>query len=105
MRRLLGGMKRRKRLLDEVRPIALAGMAAALSLTLLWLNFLWLDEFASRFGLSEKVIELHRLVTVILAIQWLIMLTLIWGLERALSRRRSTAEAEPIGPGDGRQAE
>ena len=83
-----------KRLLENVRPIALVGVATGTFVSLLWFLLQWYDEFASRFGLSDKVQGLYRLIMGIAVIQWLMMLILIWGLERVMAKRRGTEEAE-----------
>lgn len=83
-----------KRLLEDIRPIALVGIATVTFVSLRFFLFLLLDQFASHFGLSDKVDELFRLIEGILVFQLIFMLLLIWGLERAMAKPPKTEVTE-----------
>jgi hypothetical protein len=71
-------------------------VAGGLFISLLWLNVLSVDEFASKFILSDRVLKMHRLTSGLLFLQLWLMLALIFALERAITRKRKEAEgAEP----------
>ena len=72
------GMNRMQR---AVRPIGLVVVASLLCITPIYLSVLSLDEFASKFILSDKVVKLHRLITFLSAAQWLLMLALVYKVE------------------------
>lgn len=94
-----------KRLLEDIRPIALVGIASGTSLSLLWFLLLLLDQFASRFALSDKVDGLYHLLQSIIVVQWLFMLILIWSLERARAKPPRPEDAEQTkGPEPGTNA-
>ena len=77
-----------KRLLENLRPVALVGVATGTFVSLLWFLLQWYDEFASRFALSDKVQGLYRLILGIAVVQLLMMLILIWSLERVIAKRK-----------------
>ena len=87
-----------KRLLRIVRPIALEGIATGIFVAQLWFLFLWYDECASRFVLSEKVQSLHRILTGLAVVQWLILSILIWILETVMIKQRTPELAEQGAP-------
>ena len=81
--------------------MSLMVMAGGLFISLLWLNALNLNEFASKFILSEKVLTMHRLTSGLLFLQLLLMLGLIYALERTMTKKRKNTEgAEPVSPCD-----
>lgn len=69
--------------------------AGGLFISLLWVNVLYMDEFASKFILSDKVLTIHRLTSGLLFLQLLMMLALIFALERAITKKNKTEKAEP----------
>jgi hypothetical protein len=69
--------------------------AGGLFIALLWLNLLYMDEFASKFILSDNVMTIHRLTSGLLFLQLIMMLALIFALERAIAKKNKTEKAEP----------
>jgi len=64
-----------------VRPIGLGVVASLLCIATSYLSVLSIDEFASKFILSDKVMKLHRLIMFLSAGQWLLTLVLIYKVE------------------------
>jgi hypothetical protein len=64
-----------------VRPIGLVVVASLLCIAPIYLSVLSIDEFASKFILSDKVMKLHRLIMFLSAGQWLLTLVLIYKVE------------------------
>ena len=73
--------------LQHVRPIGLVVVASLLCVAPTYLSVLSLDEFASKFILSDRVVKLHRLITFLSAAQWLLMLVLIYKVESNAVKR------------------
>ena len=80
---------------DILRPLALVVLAGGLLMSLLWLNTMCLDEFASKFILSDRVQRLHRLTSALLLLQTILILALVCALEMAITRKRKSEGAEP----------
>jgi hypothetical protein len=76
------------RILDILRPVGLAGITVGLSIWLLWLNSICLNEWASKFMLSDKVVRLHRLMNGVLFLQTMVTLALILALEVVITKKR-----------------
>jgi len=64
-----------------VRPIGLVVVASLLCIAPIYLSVLSIDEFASKFILSDKVMKLHRFIMFLSAGQWLLTLVLIYKVE------------------------
>ena len=75
------------RMQHAVRPIGLVVVASLLCIAPMYLSVLSLDEFASKFILSDKVMKVHRLIAFLSAAQWLLMLVLIYKMERDTVKR------------------
>jgi hypothetical protein len=83
-----------------ILPFALILLASGIFAALLWLNLMYVDEFASKFALSDKVFGLHRLTNGLLFVQLLLTLALAWGWASVAVKKRKTEDAEPTPPGD-----
>ncbi len=79
---------------DVLRPLALTTLAGGLFIWMLWLNVMCLDESASKFALSDKVLRLHRLTNWLLLAQLVLTLGLVLALELVIAARRTPVEAE-----------
>jgi len=78
-----------------LRPLGLVVLAGSLFISLLWLNAMCMDEFASKFILSERVLRLHRLSGALLFLQTILILALVCALEMAITKKRKSEGAEP----------
>ena len=79
---------------DILRPLGLVVLAGGLFISLLWLNTLFMDEFASKFILSDRVQSLHRITSGLLFLQTILILTLVCALEMALTKKRKPEGAD-----------
>ena len=80
---------------DILRPLGLVVLAGGLFIWLLWLNTMCMDEFASKFIVSDKVLSLHRLTNGLLFLQTILILGLVCALEMAITKKRKPEGAEP----------
>ena len=81
------------RMQRAVRPIGLVVLASLLCIAPIYLSVLSLDEFASKFLLSDKVVKLHRLIAFLSAAQWLLMLVLIYKVESHTAKRMNATSS------------
>jgi hypothetical protein len=79
---------------DILRPLGLVVLAGGLFISLLWLNTMCMDEFASKFILSDRVQSLHRLTSGLLFLQTILILALVCALEMAITKKRKSKGAE-----------
>jgi len=89
---------------DILRPLGLVVLAVSLFISLLWLNTMCMDEFASKFLLSDRVYRLHRLISGLLFLQTMLIFALVCALEMAINKNRKSKRAEQsrcTEPGDG----
>jgi len=68
-------------------------LAGGLFVSLLWQNFIYLDEFASKDALSERVQKVHGLITFLLLAQVGLSLALVLVLEWVIAKKRKAKGA------------
>ena len=82
------------RMREILRPLGLVVLAGCLFISLLWVNTMCMDEFASNFILSDRVQRLHRLTNGLLILQTIFILALVCALEMAMKKKRESEGAE-----------
>ena len=87
VRRNEGNMMRMREILRSLGLVVLAG---CLFISLLWVNTMCMDEFASNFILSDRVQRLHRLTSGLLFLQTILTLALVCTLEMAMKKKRES---------------
>lgn len=78
------------RMQHDIRLICLVAVATFLCLAPIYFSVLSLDEFASKFILSDTVVKLHRLIAFMSVAQWLLMLVLTYKVENHKVKRLKT---------------
>jgi uncharacterized membrane protein YiaA len=78
-----------KRMFDSIRPLALAGIATGTCISLLFVQILLLNEFASRLALTDKVFGLFRLTLGLIIFQGIFMALLILSLEWRMAKQHN----------------
>jgi len=84
-----------KKTRDTLRPLSLTLVAVGGFIWLFWLNALYMDEFASKFMLSERVLRLNQWTRGLLFVQLILSLILIVGLEMVIAKKRKEQKGEP----------